>query len=423
MLSAAFGLHPITLARVRHACFRPEMRFIIHHTKPVFSKIAYNHIGENKKIRSMLQSEFAQGALLGESQDKLVKRIMKVTGQLEYQARRVAQTERTRVQSQARYEAGQEAQSLGVRIANQWSTKMHNSREAHIKRDGLWAMQGEAFPDSDMRYPGDPAGGAAEVINCHCVLVPDVLGDDEIITADGRRVKSAEGIKSEAENETLRVASTDEEPPVLISGLQCSVTKEKFGFNDGSGGVKKQANAVIYETPDGTRFVFPEKYNKQQQRMTPEEAISLWAKVPENIRKKAQKTIQFVDYYNPQDAKWRKRYKNFTQSYATGGDTITFWRYNFDHDADYVVRTYCHEAGHFIDRSNATFFDRFSKDANWSKAMVDDIMVSGKKSCTVYGENSNVEDFAESVAEYVTDRASFKKDFPNRTAILDVLLK
>lgn len=167
---------------------KEQIRIILDDTEPVFSKIAYNHIGENKKIRSMLQSEFAQGALLGESQDKLVKRIMKVTGQLEYQARRVAQTERTRVQSQARYEAGQEAQSLGVRVANQWSTKMHNSRETHIKRDGLWAMQGEAFPGSDMRYPGDPAGGAAEVINCHCVLVPDVLWDDEIITADGRRV-------------------------------------------------------------------------------------------------------------------------------------------------------------------------------------------------------------------------------------------
>ncbi len=189
MLSAAFGLHLIAYARVHRACLRSETRFIIHHTEPVFSKIAYNHIGKNKQIRSMLQSEFAQGALLGESQDKLVKRIMKVTGQLEYQARRVAQTERTRVQSQARYEAGQEAQSLGVRVANQWSTKMHNSREAHIKRDGLWAMQGEAFLDSDMRYPGDPAGGAAEVINCHCVLVPDVLWDDEIITADGRRMK------------------------------------------------------------------------------------------------------------------------------------------------------------------------------------------------------------------------------------------
>lgn len=168
---------------------REQVKIILDDKEPVFSKIAYNHIGQNTRIRSMLQSEFAQGVLLGESQDKLVRRIRKVTGQLEYQARRVAQTERTRVQSQARYEAGEKAKSLGVRVANQWATKMHNSREAHIERNGKWAMQGDPFPGSNMRYPGDPAGGAAEVINCHCVLVPDVLWDDEIITADGRRVK------------------------------------------------------------------------------------------------------------------------------------------------------------------------------------------------------------------------------------------
>ena len=50
--------------------------------------------------------------------------------------------------------------------------------------------------------------------------------------------------------------------------------------------------------------------------------------------------------------------------------------------------------------------------------MSDDLAISGKKSCTSYGENASVEDFAESVAEYVNDKAAFTKDFPNRAAIL-----
>lgn len=157
--------------------------------EPYFSKLAYQHLGQNLSVRRRLQNELAQATILGESQQKLIKRIKAVTGQATWQARRVAQTERTRVQSQARYEAGEKAKSLGVRVANQWSTKMHNSRDTHVERNGKWAMQGDPFPGSNMRYPGDPAGGAAEVINCHCVLVPDVLWDDEIITADGRRVK------------------------------------------------------------------------------------------------------------------------------------------------------------------------------------------------------------------------------------------
>lgn len=157
--------------------------------EPYFSKLAYQHLGQNLSVRRRLQNELAQATILGESQQKLIKRIKAVTGQATWQARRVAQTERTRLQSQARYEAGEEAKSLGVRVANQWTTKMHNSRDTHVERNGKWAMQGDPFPGSNMRYPGDPAGGAAEVINCHCVLVPDVLWDDEIITADGRRVK------------------------------------------------------------------------------------------------------------------------------------------------------------------------------------------------------------------------------------------
>ena len=111
---------------------------------------------------------------------------------------------------------------------------------------------------------------------------------------------------------------------------------------------------MTYETPDGTQFVFPEKYIKKHQQMTPEQAIRCWYQVPVEIRIQAQKTIEFVDYYNPADSYWRKKYKNFPHSYATGGDKITFYRYDYPHQDDYVVRTYCHEAGHFIDTSIAT---------------------------------------------------------------------
>ena len=47
---------------------------------------------EYRVIRSALQSQMAQAAVLGESQEKIIKRIQKVTGQAEYQARRIAQT-------------------------------------------------------------------------------------------------------------------------------------------------------------------------------------------------------------------------------------------------------------------------------------------------------------------------------------------
>lgn len=48
---------------------------------------------------------------------------------------------------------------------------------------------------------------------------------------------------------------------------------------------------------------------------------------------------------------------------------------------------------------------------------------SGKKSYREYGENSELEDFADSVGYYVTKHDEFAKLFPERTKLLDEILK
>lgn len=155
-----------------------QIAVILQENESPMSKIAYNNLGDNPAIRRRLQNELAQATILGEGQRKLIERIRKVTGMSVSQARRVAQTERTRVQSQARWQAGEEAKAAGVGVYNTWSTRMVRSRETHISLDGKKAMQGDAFVTSagnSLKYPGDPTAPASEVINCHCVLVPDVL--------------------------------------------------------------------------------------------------------------------------------------------------------------------------------------------------------------------------------------------------------
>lgn len=152
-----------------------QIAVILQENESPMSKIAYNNLGDNPAIRRRLQNELAQATILGEGQHKLIERIRKATGMSVSQARRVAQTERTRVQSQARWQAGEEAMAAGVGVYNTWSTRMINSRDTHISLNGKKAMQGEYFPGSVLRYPGDPTAPASEVINCHCVLVPDVL--------------------------------------------------------------------------------------------------------------------------------------------------------------------------------------------------------------------------------------------------------
>lgn len=154
---------------------RRQLEVITQKNESPFSKIAYRNLGANVPIRQRLQRELGIATANGESQREIISRIRKVTGMSVSQARRVAQTERTRVQSQARWQAGEEAKALGVEIVNEWSTRMVNSRDTHVALNGKKAPQGERFPGSVLRFPGDPEGPAHEVINCHCVLVPDVV--------------------------------------------------------------------------------------------------------------------------------------------------------------------------------------------------------------------------------------------------------
>lgn len=171
-----------------------QLAVLMQEQESPFSKLAYRNLGQNPAVRRRLQNELAQATILGEGQRSIIGRIQRVTGQSYKQAKRVAQTERTRVQSQARYQAGQEAAAMGLRIANQWSCQMmKTSRDAHIDRNGKWAMEGDTFPGSVMKYPGDPAGGPSEVINCHCVLIPHVLRRNERVDDDGNLVTEDAG--------------------------------------------------------------------------------------------------------------------------------------------------------------------------------------------------------------------------------------
>lgn len=181
------------------------------------------------------------------------------------------------------------------------------------------------------------------------------------------------------------------------------------------------AKCDVYTTADGKRFIFPEGIDTSKQDMTPERAIRLYDRIPDNVKSHMQDTVFFVDYPNPEDEYWRKVYKNFTKSYATGGSEITFYAH-VGHDDDCVVRTYCHEAGHYIDLCNSTEGRQYSHCGDWQEAMVIDYKNGKRKHPTKYASNADPEDFAESVAEYCINGVQFKKRFPNRSALIDRLL-
>lgn len=154
-----------------------QIEILLGERETPFTKIAFRNLGSNRPVVQRLVSEMAQATAKGESQPDIVKRIRAVTGQSQYQVQRVAQTERVRVQSQARADVATEAQKMGLKMVKTWSARMVNTRETHAALDGVKVPQDQPFVTIDgneLMYPGDPSAPAEEVINCHCVLITDV---------------------------------------------------------------------------------------------------------------------------------------------------------------------------------------------------------------------------------------------------------
>jgi len=147
-----------------------QIRVIIFDEMPSFSKIAYTRLGQDRDTVKRLQSELVQAMLLGEGRPGIEKRIAKVVNMKANQAKRVAQTEIVRLQSQARFAAGFDAIEMGIDLDKQWISRMDAKvRMDHVGVTGEIVDYKKPFSNGLM-FPGDPDGAAAQVINCRCVL-------------------------------------------------------------------------------------------------------------------------------------------------------------------------------------------------------------------------------------------------------------
>lgn len=381
---------------------------------------------DKQKLLSELDNTLTQNIILGQDSQKAIDAISRRLGVSKANAGRLVMTEEAYFSSEAQNSCFKELDIEQYEIV-----AMLDSRTSEICR----MMDGKVFKMSEWKV-----GITAPPFHpwCRTTTVPHFdddfdIGERSARGADGKtyyvpaNMKYADWEKAFVRGDKSSVQSIQNSVnyPVIvkIAGVDVEKSTGSHSFSNGAGQATTLSKAAIYKLQDGTRFVFPEIYNTAHQSMTPEKAIELWYRVPDSVRKQSQKVVEFVDYYNPQDFYWKQVYKNFTQSYATGGDTITFYRWDYPHDDDYVIRTYCHEAGHFIDKTRSTTGIPYSLCQDWTDAMKHDMLYSGKKSPTVYGENSNAEDFAESVAEFTQDLTSFEKDFPNRATLLKSIFK
>lgn len=114
----------------------------------------------------------ADGERNGETIDEIAARIGRVFEQAKgYRARVIARTETVGAANAGSFNA---ALQSGVVKNKVWlATSDHRTRSTHVAADGQSVGLKKKFRvgTAKMEHPGDPAGGAAETINCRCTMI------------------------------------------------------------------------------------------------------------------------------------------------------------------------------------------------------------------------------------------------------------
>lgn len=132
----------------------------------------YLRMGENVAVlKKRITAEVSRGVSTGATYQQIAQQLEGKTTIGYTNAIRIARTEGHRIQVQAGMDACYKAKDMGADVVKQWdSTLDARTRDSHVRVDGEIRELDEKFSNGLM-FPGDPNGGAAEVINCRCALL------------------------------------------------------------------------------------------------------------------------------------------------------------------------------------------------------------------------------------------------------------
>lgn len=126
-----------------------------------------------------INNAIMQGVLQGEPLDDIAERLSKVAEMSWSAAVRTARTAMTGAQNAGRLDSLKQAEDMGIKVHKQWmATLDEHTRESHAELDGESVPVDEPFSNGLM-YPADPDGDPAEVYNCRCTMVGDLVDYNE----------------------------------------------------------------------------------------------------------------------------------------------------------------------------------------------------------------------------------------------------
>lgn len=132
----------------------------------------YARLGEDVSVlKKKITAQVSRGIATGMTFKQVAQQLSGHTKIGYNNAIRIARTEGHRIQCQAGMDACYKAKDRGANVVKQWDATLDaKTRESHVQVDGEIKELDEKFSNGLM-FPGDPSGGAAEVINCRCALL------------------------------------------------------------------------------------------------------------------------------------------------------------------------------------------------------------------------------------------------------------
>lgn len=154
------------------------------------SKGLYSRLGEDvSMLKKKITAQVSRGISTGMSFQQVAQQLSAYTNIGYNNAVRIARTEGHRIQVQSGMDACYKAKEKGADVVKQWDATLDGAtRESHVAVDGEIRELDEKFSNGLM-FPGDPSGGAAEVVNCRCALLQRArwaLDDAELQTLKER---------------------------------------------------------------------------------------------------------------------------------------------------------------------------------------------------------------------------------------------
>lgn len=132
----------------------------------------YERLGEDVSLlKKKITAQVSRGISTGMSFQQVAQQLAAHTNIGYNNAVRIARTEGHRIQVQSGMDACYKAKEKGADVVKQWDSTLDGAtRPSHQKVDGEIKELDEKFSNGLM-FPGDPAGGASEVVNCRCALL------------------------------------------------------------------------------------------------------------------------------------------------------------------------------------------------------------------------------------------------------------